>query len=202
MSEPGEVASPDTQGLGEPATGFGRWVRNLELGLISLLFLALVVLGLAQIGLRNLADSALPWADPAMRAAVLWLAMLSAVLAAGEARHIRIDVLGRLLPAAVRGWVDRLLFLMTAGVCLVMAWASLKIVRIELEFADLAFLGVPRWVVLVIVPICFALMALRFLRRAVFVAGSDGRPIDGPDRPGTGGAAGRPRDRKAPESAS
>lgn len=167
MTEPGDSTSPGSSALSEPASGLGQWIRKFELGLIALLFIALVVLGLVQIGLRNLADSALPWADPAMRAGVLWLAMLAAVLAAGEARHIRIDVLGRLLPPGLRAWVDRALFLLTAGVCLVMTAASLKIVRIEYEFADLAFLAIPRWAVLVIIPIGFALMSWRFLRRAV-----------------------------------
>lgn len=176
MSEAGsERASnpPTDASVRPPASPLGRLVRSIELGLIAVIFLALVVLGLAQIGLRNLADSALPWADPAMRAGVLWLAMLASVLAAGEARHIRIDVLGRLLPPSIRAWVERVLFLLTSVVCFVMTAASLKIVRIEFEFADLAFLGVPRWIVLVIVPIGFALMAWRFLLRAVLGGGPE-----------------------------
>ena len=167
MTESGDPTTPESSALHEPGTALGRWIRRIELGLIAFLFIALVVLGLTQIGLRNLADSALPWADPAMRAGVLWLAMLAAVLAAGESRHIRIDILGRLLPPQARSWVDRILFLLTAAVCLVMTAASLKIVRIEYEFADLAFLAVPRWAVLVIIPVGFALMSWRFLRRAV-----------------------------------
>ena len=153
-----------------PATAFGRWVRHLEIGLLGVLFLALVLLGLTQIGLRNLADSALPWADPAMRAGVLWLAMLSAALAADEARHIRIDLLGRLLPDGIRAVVDRVLFAVTSLFCIGMVYLSLQTVRLEREFGDLAFLTVPRWVVLAIIPIGFALMGWRFMRRAVLGA--------------------------------
>lgn len=150
-----------------PATALGRWLRQVEIGLLAVLFLALVVLGLTQIGLRNLADSALPWADPAMRACVLWLAMLSAALAADEARHIRIDILSRYLPPGLRGWVERGVFVLTSLVCLAMTAASMRILELEYEFSDLAFLGVPRWIVLAIIPIGFALMAWRFMRRAV-----------------------------------
>nr|WP_277347476.1 TRAP transporter small permease [Wenzhouxiangella sp. XN79A] len=125
------------------------------------------MLGLTQIGLRNLADSALPWADPAMRAGVLWLAMLSAALAADEARHIRIDLLGRFLPDAARAIVDRIMFAITSLFCIGMVYLSLQTVQLEREFGDLAFLDVPRWLVLAIIPVGFALMGWRFMRRAV-----------------------------------
>ncbi|NKI34468.1 TRAP transporter small permease subunit [Wenzhouxiangella sp. XN79A] len=150
-----------------PATAFGRWIRHLEVGLLGVLFVALVLLGLTQIGLRNLADSALPWADPAMRAGVLWLAMLSAALAADEARHIRIDLLGRFLPDAARAIVDRIMFAITSLFCIGMVYLSLQTVQLEREFGDLAFLDVPRWLVLAIIPVGFALMGWRFMRRAV-----------------------------------
>lgn len=165
-----------------PATPLGRALRHLEIGILGVLFLALVVLGLAQIGLRNLADSALPWADPAMRAGVLWLAMLSAALAAGESRHIRIDLLGRFLPEKVRRVVDRVLFALTSLFCIGMVHLSMETVRLEMEFADLAFLNVPRWVVLSIIPVGFGLMGWRFMRRAILGVPA---PLERTQDPGT-----------------
>lgn len=164
MNDRGSDRSPDP----DPAAALGRWLRALELGLLSTLFLALILLGLTQIALRNLADSALPWADPAMRAGVLWLAMLSAALAAGESRHIRIDVFSRFLPEGLRDGVQRALFLATGVLCAGMTYLSLETLALELEFGDMAFLGVPKWVVLAIIPIGFALMAWRFIRVAIF----------------------------------
>lgn len=163
-----------------PVTSFGRVLRHLEIGILGLLFLALVLLGLIQIGLRNFADSALPWADPAMRAGVLWLAMLSAALAAGESRHIRIDLLGRFLPESIRAVVDRLMFALTSLFCIGMVHLSMQTVRLEREFADLAFLDVPRWVVLAIIPVGFALMGWRFMRRALLGAPRNGAEAFGP----------------------
>lgn len=177
--------APDRSELRVPATAIGRVLQRIEIGLLAVLFIALVVLGLTQIGLRNLADSALPWADAAMRAAVLWLAMLSAGLAASEARHIRIDVLSRYLPPAVRGWVERVLFVLTALVCAAMTVASIRIVLLEYEFADLAFPGVPRWFVLAIVPFGFAVMCWRFLRQAFGRSvGPRPEPVPEPDPEG------------------
>ena len=178
------LVDPERPTAEVPVTSIGRWVRHLEIGLIALIFFALVVLGLTQIGLRNLADSALPWADPAMRAGVLWLAMLSAALAAGEGRHIRIDLLGRLVPVPVRSLVDRAMFSITALFCIGMVHLSMETIRLEREFGDLAFLAVPRWLVLAIIPVGFALMGWRFMRRAVLGAPGDRAPDDRPESSG------------------
>lgn len=157
--------------IGRIPTGrFGRLVRNVEYGLLSALFLAVVGIGLVQIGLRNLADTSLPWADPAMRAAVLWIAMLAGVLAAGSAQHIRIDALLTHLPVGIRPWIERGVLLATALICVTLAAASVAIVQLEFELGDLAFAGVPRWAILAIIPVGFGLMALRFVLRVVLPA--------------------------------
>jgi hypothetical protein len=116
-----------------PSGGFGQAVRKFEFLLLSALFLAVVCIGLVQIGMRNLADTSLPWADPAMRAAVLWITMLAGVLASGSAQHIRIDALLGRIPAGIRPWVDRLVLLATALICVTLAAASADIIRLEFE---------------------------------------------------------------------
>lgn len=161
--------NPDGRPEREPfqATRTTGWVRRIEVGLLTIIFGAVVVIGLTQIGLRNLADGSLVWADAAMRAGVLWITMLAAVLAAGQARHIRIDVLLHRLPEAVRPWVQRAMYLLTALVCITLAAASVGLIRLELTMNDIAFLGVPRWLVLVIIQVGFVLMGWRFMRHAL-----------------------------------
>lgn len=141
-------------------------IEKLEIGLLSAIFIAIVVIGLTQIGLRNLADSSLAWADDAMRAGVLWITMLAGVLAAGRARHIRIDVLLHRLPEKIQPWVQRAMYLLTALICVTLAAASVGLIQLEMSMNDLTFLNVPRWAVLIIIPIGFALMGWRFMRHA------------------------------------
>lgn len=157
----------------KPSGRVGQLVRSFEFALLSVLFLAVVGIGLVQIGMRNFADTSLPWADPAMRAAVLWLAMLAGVLAAGTAQHIRIDALLGRLPESVRPWIDRLMMASTALICITLAAASMTIIQLEYELGDPAFAGIPRWVVLAIIPVGFGLMALRFLLRALLSTAAD-----------------------------
>jgi TRAP-type C4-dicarboxylate transport system permease small subunit len=167
--------NPHGDGAREPfaPTRLRGWVRHVEVGLLTLIFGAVVAIGLAQIGLRNFADSSLVWADAAMRAGVLWIAMLAAVLAADQARHIRIDVLLHRLPEWLRPWVQRLMHLLTALICITLAAASVRLIRLELMMNDVAFLGVPRWLVLIIIPIGFALMGWRFMRHALMPSAKD-----------------------------
>lgn len=144
-----------------------RIIRGVEAGTLTILFLGLVVLGLAQIGFRNLAGMALPWADGAMRAIVLWLAMVGGVVATGRLRHIRIDLIERWLPPGGVVWLRRGVFGATAVICLALTWTSMDVVALEYEFQAVAFLDVPNWVVQLIVPVGFGLMAARFLAWAV-----------------------------------
>lgn len=150
-----------------PAGSFARAVRNVEVVLLSIIFLGIVGVGLTQIGLRNLADTTLPWADQAMRAGVLWLTMLGGVLAAGTLQHIRIDVLSRKLPERLRPWVQRVVHLVTALVCIALAVASVQLIQLEYSLGDIAFLGIPRWLILSIIPVGFTLMGWRFVRHAL-----------------------------------
>ncbi|RFF27962.1 MULTISPECIES: TRAP transporter small permease [unclassified Wenzhouxiangella] len=148
----------------DPATRSIRWIES---GTLTVLFLILLLLGLADIGFRALAGMTLPWIDAAMRAVVLWLVMTGAVVATGRLRHIRIGVLECRLPAVAVVWLRRVLFAATALICLALTWTSLDIVALEYEFQAVAFLNVPMWVVRVIIPIGFAMMAARFLAWAV-----------------------------------
>ena len=80
--------------------GFFRSVGRLEVGVITVLLIALVLLGCMQIVLRNFFHSGIIWADPLMRHLVLWLGCLGAALATTRVRHINIDVFSRLASRA------------------------------------------------------------------------------------------------------
>ena len=69
-----------------------RWLERVENGLIAVLVLAMVLLAGAQILLRNLFGTGIEWADPLLRALVLWTAMLGALAAARDDKHIGLDL--------------------------------------------------------------------------------------------------------------
>ncbi len=121
--------------------------------------------------LRNVFSIGLPWADGVIRLAVLWLAVIAAIAASRDDRHIAIDFAGRLLPDRVRRPVNALVELFTAAVAGLLAWHALSFVRDSFAFGDVLLGNWPAWIFQSILPIGFALLcyryALRFLSRFV-----------------------------------
>jgi TRAP-type C4-dicarboxylate transport system permease small subunit len=143
-----------------------HWLRLLEDGVLLVLLAGLIVLASAQIVLRNVFSIGLAWADGSVRLAVLWIALLGAVAAARECRHIAIDVLARTLPAAARRTAAIVTALFTAAVCGLLAWHSARFVRESREFGDVLLDHWPAWIFQLIMPIGFTLIGLRYLLRA------------------------------------
>ena len=143
----------------------GRTLRALHLAedaLLALLVAALLVLSLTQIGLRVFFNTGLEWAEPVSRVGVLWLALLGAMGAARARRHIAIDALPKLLPPRPRRIAWCISQLATAAICGAMAWYSYGMVQMEREAPSVFAQGVPSWWPMLIMPIGFALLSLRF----------------------------------------
>lgn len=138
-------------------------LRRLEDLLLSLLLTAMILLAGGQILLRNLWDQSLAWGDPGLRLLVLWLTLLGAMVASRDHRHIRIDLLSRYLPAHVRAHVQRLTDAFTALVCTLLAWHAARFVLFEYEAGSRFLESLPIWPFQLILPIGFAVIALRLL---------------------------------------
>lgn len=137
--------------------------RTLETWLIVLILSGLVLLGAAQIVLRNVFSIGLPWGDGLARVAVLWLALLGAWAASRDGRHITLGALNRWFPARVRLAAAVIADLLAAGVSGVLAWYAFRFVRDSREFGDLLLNDVPAWWLQAIMPVAFALMAFQFI---------------------------------------
>ncbi len=151
----------------DPVDRINAFLTGLEHGLLVVLLVGLIGLGLSQILLRNFAGISLVWADAMMRAMVLWLAMLAGAIAAGRLKHIRIDLIDQWLGEPWARRINRITLLLTSLVCVLVGSQCFRLVLLEREFPGEAFLGIPVWAVLLILPIGFGLMAARFFARAL-----------------------------------
>lgn len=142
-----------------------RLLAGLERAAIVVLLCSLLLLGLLQIILRNVFAGGLFWADEVLRHLVLWLGFLGASLATHEQRHLRIDVLARWLPEGAQPCLGLLLNLVAASGCAILAQAAWTFVRFERESGAVLSVGLAVWMAQGIVPLGFALMALRFALR-------------------------------------
>lgn len=142
----------------------GRLLENVALvGLLS----TMMLLGVGQIVLREVFDSSITWADELSRLTVLWLAMIAAIAACRENRHIRIDALSHLLPDSVIRYSRVLVDLFAAAVCGVIAWHAYRYLQLEIEFEDTVLGDFPAWVAHSVVPVAFALTGYRFVIGAI-----------------------------------
>ncbi len=139
-----------------------QFLGNLEKWVLVLLLGFLTAFALAQIISRNFLSVGLVWGDDLLRHGVLWISFLGAARATLERKHIRIDLLPRVLPVRLSFIADFMCCLISFVVCLLLLWASWNFVQGERLAGDIAFASIPYWWLELIFPISFALMACRF----------------------------------------
>ncbi len=135
------------------------WAENALL--ITMLAL-MVLIAAAQILLRNFLGVSFFGTDEMLRLLVLWVAFLGAVAASRESRHIHVDAIARWLPGRIRAGVGALTDLFTAGVCVLLAWESLRFMQTAHENGEKAFGALPVWAAASVLPLAFTLIALRY----------------------------------------
>lgn len=159
-----------------------RWIERIETGCIAVLVLAMVLLAGAQILLRNLFDSGLSWADPLLRAMVLWTAMLGALAAARDDKHIGLDVLAHFVHGTARRAIHLVTLLFATGIAGLMAWYGWGLVQLDYDGTG-KIAGIPQWMIEAIIPIGFGLLALRFLAHAFLPPRNESAPVLAPELP-------------------
>ncbi len=150
----------------------GQLLENIAL--VAMLG-GMIILGFGQIVLREVFETGFVWADELIKLMVLWLAMIGAVAASRDDRHIRIDVLSQVLPDGVIKYSRLLVDAFAAVVSGVIAWQAWRYLQLEIEFEDQVLIDTPAWIAHAIVPLAFALISYRFALLALgrLVAGKD-----------------------------
>lgn len=135
--------------------------------LLMTIVLSLILIAVTQIFMRNIFGGGLLWADAYTRISVLWIAMLGAMLASRQRKHIAIDILVQRLPTGWQSLAQRLSNGLTGLVCFVAAWFSSDFLLQEFTYADKAFADIPNWLCEAIIPFAFIVIALRYSTAAL-----------------------------------
>jgi len=148
--------------MDEPGTHRPSVLARLEDGVLVAMVTVLLLVSFGQILLRNLFQVTPLWIEPLARHLVMWTGFLGALAATREGRHIRIDAVLRLLPPLGRAAALLLSGAVSALTCGVLAWVAFGFVADERRYGAVGFLDLPTWILQVIFPACFALMACRY----------------------------------------
>lgn len=133
-----------------------------DVALVTLLLL-MIVLAVAKIVMRNFADASIVWTDPFLSVAVLWVGLLGAMIAARDNSHIAIDIATRYLPEKFARASSVLISVFAAVVCGIVARYAFVFVLDERQSGGMAFAHVPAWACEAILPVAFALIAVRYV---------------------------------------
>ena len=128
-------------------------LRRFEDGILVALLITMVGMAASQVVLRNFFDSGLHWSDSLVRVAVLWVALVGAMVASWDDSHIRIDLVSRLVLPQYRQWIERVTRLFTFAVLCLFTWGSGSFVYYEYVDQAIAFGDVPAWALEIIMPI-------------------------------------------------
>jgi len=157
---------------------FGEWIAKLESILLTLFLLAIIGIGFTQIILRNFfSQHALSWSEISIRHLFFVLGFLSAMVATREGSHLAMDLLSRFLSEKIKRPVDILICFVSAGVCFLLAKFCYEYVLTERAYAlellqsgeqpEKIIFDIPVWWAYAVMPVGFALIALRFTTKAL-----------------------------------
>ncbi len=139
-----------------------------ENSLIILLLSVMVIMAFFQVIMRLLFSSGILWGDIFLRHLVLWVGFLGASLATRERKHIKIDILSRVVRARFKTPMMVAVNLISAGVCFLLTRAAVVFVQLDYSDNTILFANIPAWVLQAIIPFGFALIGVRFLLRMAF----------------------------------
>lgn len=153
-----------------PAGAPQRRVLDLALPFriaVALALIVVVVLTLAQIFFRFVLNAPLIWSEELSRLLVVWMTFIGAAVVCWDGRHLNIDVMFGLLPAAMKHTVRVINALISIGLLIILIEPTMRLVEIE-NFAELGALEIPSGIVRLPVAVGAVLMALAIAGRLFY----------------------------------
>src|SRR5262249_27604993 len=152
----------------EPAEKVKRVLVRLEDAIGSLALLVMVVLPLAEIVSRRAFSRGIPGSGPIVQHLTLWVGCRGAAIAARDGKLLALAT-STFIPAGVwRRAAD--VFAAAFGACaaVILAVGGWQMTMIEREAGTSIGAGIPAWVAQLVLPITFALIAVRVVWRPGF----------------------------------
>lgn len=143
-----------------------RTIYHLEGGLLVAILLAMILLAVIQILLRNTTGAGIVWNEAVVRVLVLWVAFLGAMIGSRKGEHISIELVSHYLPPLYQRSIRLIVGVISSLLCLLAAWVCLQFVLSEYHEQTVAFAGIPAWICQLILPVGFFTIGLRLLLNA------------------------------------
>ncbi len=126
---------------------------------------AIALLPVANLVSREFFGGGIPGAISAVQHLTLWITFIGAAIAARSDRLLALAT----TEFMTRQWqhrVKRLTAFLAVAVASTLTVASIQLVRVDAEYGDTIAWGIPVWIVSLVMPIVFALIAYRLMTAA------------------------------------
>jgi len=138
-------------------------VELIITGVAIFLMATIVLLTFLQIIFRNFLAVSFTQIGEIVRSEILWIAFVGAILTTLQGKHISIDVLPRYLSGKMQDVLKKILNAAAAIICLILFWYSISFIKLEMTMGTTTGPGIPAWILELILPIGFLLLALSFV---------------------------------------
>lgn len=147
-----------------------RILDRAEESIAATLLAAITLLTFLQVVLRYVFDTGLIWALEATTYLFGWLVLIGMSMGVRTNSHIAVDLLLAVLPQRARKAAVLIAIALSLLYALLMLYGSATLISQLRAFGSLAHdIPLPRWVLLLSLPVGFALLSLRILQIAVGV---------------------------------
>ncbi len=145
----------------------------------------MILVVFADFALRETINQGLVWAKELAVYLLVWVGFVGASLAVHKRRHLVVQAGEKWFPPSMRKWTSLVACLITALLCLLLAWLALRFVLETRQVGEVSLgMGMPLWIVQAVIPLAFLLIGLRFsglcvliIRTGAISLGSDEIPI-------------------------
>ncbi|HJW08892.1 MAG TPA: TRAP transporter large permease subunit [Holophagaceae bacterium] len=143
-----------------------RIVRGVEKGAVVAVILAMVLLPVVEILSRWILHQGIPGSLLYTQHLTLWMGFLGALLATAAGKHLHLATGNLIQRPALKQASAIVASSLAVSVCALLAYASWKIVAIDIPVRHLLPGGVPEWWSEAVMPCAMGLTALRFAWRS------------------------------------
>jgi tripartite ATP-independent transporter DctM subunit len=157
---------PTETSAAPPAGPFARRLHRVEDAVTVIALAAMVLIPLVEIALRRATGFGIPGSIPFVQHLTLWVGLLGGAIAAREDRLLALAT-GTFLPEGRPRTIARVVAHVVASfVAAILAAGAFELVKVEREAGSVIAASVPVWVGQLILPIAFAVIAVRLAWRA------------------------------------
>jgi len=154
-----------------------RALVRLEDLIASFALLVMVLLPLSEIVARKAFGRGIPGSGPIVQHLTLWVGFLGAAIASRDGKLLALATGTFIPPGLWRRGADILAAAFGACAATLLAWGGYQMVAAEREVGTQIGAGIPTWIAQAVLPVAFALIAVRLVWRAGGVASPDPRSV-------------------------